>query len=755
MLDKDPTKILPPEWRETWPARLLQDQTVAGYPGSAYVLPALAEAAGVPHTEPRVVLMPDDPSLGAFRATFGGRPGTIDEYPTPRAEGYEGVLGATEILSSGQLWAQWRQGGGRVDVPAYLRARMFDLVIGDWDRHNGQWRFLRRPGHDAWLPLPEDRDQAFSDFSGLMLGMARQAMPRLLKWDDEYSNLPGLVFQGAETDRWLLAGTERAAFERAAREVRDGLTDEAIRAALRRLPPEWHAKGGERLARDLMRRRDLLPAAAAWLYEHLAEEVDVRGTDAADQVRVERQAGGDLVVEIAAESAADPWFRRRFLKGETREVRLYLLGGADRLTTSGPHGGITVRVSGGPGADRLDDSASGGTRFYDADAAEVARGQGTSVSTRPWQPHIYKVETPWLEARDYGRTSRHQFLAWWEPDAGVVLSAGKAFHRYGFRKQPYAQMHRVGVGFETARRAFNASYEGEYRWSRPEISTAVAIEYDGAKTYNFFGFGSDTTAAGPSDFFRSHQRQLSAFPALAATLGEGGPVRLRIGPELKYSSALSSEDTLLGRNRPYGFGDFGQVGARARFDWDSRRRAARGPANAYFASAPARPTGIRLALDASVYPKAWDVEEAFGAVDGSVAASWGATRRLTLAARVGGRQVWGRYPWHEAAFIGGGDTVRGYPSNRWAGDAAVYANVEARLALGTASFLLPARWGLVALGDAGRVHVENEPRGAWRPAWGGGVWMRLLHLDTTFTVAVVKGRDAGKVRVYAGYGFAF
>ena len=246
-LDKDPTKILPEDWRETWPAKIFQDQTVANYPGSPFVIPPLAEAVGVAHTNPEVVFMPDDPALGQFRATFGGKPGTIDEYPTPQAAGQAGFMGATEMVSTPQLWERWLKGDVQIDVPAYLRARLFDLFLGDWDRHNSQWRYLRRPGQAAWLPLPEDRDQAFSDFSGVLLRMARNTMPRLLKWEDEYSNTKGLFFQGGETDRWFLSGTERAAFQQAAREVQAALTDAVIQAAVKRLPPEWYKIGGDEL----------------------------------------------------------------------------------------------------------------------------------------------------------------------------------------------------------------------------------------------------------------------------------------------------------------------------------------------------------------------------------------------------------------------------------------------------------------------------------------------------------------------------
>ena len=203
-LDKDPTKILPAEWRDSFPATLFQDQTTASHPGSAFIVPPLAEAAGVPHTSPLVVFMPDDPALGKFRETFGGQPGTIDEYPMPAGAGTPGFQGALEILSTSELWQRWKKGEGKVDAPAFLRARIFDLFLGDWDRHNGQWRWMKLPGHDGLVALPEDRDQAFANFSGAVMGLARTAQPKLVEWQDDYGNLNGLLVQGRELDDWLL-----------------------------------------------------------------------------------------------------------------------------------------------------------------------------------------------------------------------------------------------------------------------------------------------------------------------------------------------------------------------------------------------------------------------------------------------------------------------------------------------------------------------------------------------------------------------
>src|SRR4029450_9078545 len=77
---------------------------IATHPGGALIVPTLAEAAGVPHTNPEIVFMPDDPVLGEFRATFGGQPGTIAEYPLPASGQRPGFRGAVEIIPTAELW---------------------------------------------------------------------------------------------------------------------------------------------------------------------------------------------------------------------------------------------------------------------------------------------------------------------------------------------------------------------------------------------------------------------------------------------------------------------------------------------------------------------------------------------------------------------------------------------------------------------------------------------------------------------------
>src|SRR6478672_8503667 len=102
-LHKEPERLLPPEWRNSWPAKLLRDATSATHPGAGVMLPVLARAAGIPWTQPRLVVMPDDPRLGQFRSAFANQIGTFEEYPTAAAD-RSGFEGATAIIPTSELW---------------------------------------------------------------------------------------------------------------------------------------------------------------------------------------------------------------------------------------------------------------------------------------------------------------------------------------------------------------------------------------------------------------------------------------------------------------------------------------------------------------------------------------------------------------------------------------------------------------------------------------------------------------------------
>src|SRR5262249_56770554 len=78
-VDKDPTRVLEPEVRQSLLGNLAQDLTSTLNPGGAVVVAPLLQATNVLHATPVFYVMPDDPRLGEFRSSFANLLGMVEE----------------------------------------------------------------------------------------------------------------------------------------------------------------------------------------------------------------------------------------------------------------------------------------------------------------------------------------------------------------------------------------------------------------------------------------------------------------------------------------------------------------------------------------------------------------------------------------------------------------------------------------------------------------------------------------------------
>jgi hypothetical protein len=133
-LDKDPSRILPPDLRDTFASNALQDQTSTAHPYASLVVASLAEAVGVLHATPELVIMPDDEKLGEFRARFAGMLGFIEERPDEGPEGQPGFAESEKVVGTDKLFERLEADcNNYVDPRTFLKARLLDIFVGDWD----------------------------------------------------------------------------------------------------------------------------------------------------------------------------------------------------------------------------------------------------------------------------------------------------------------------------------------------------------------------------------------------------------------------------------------------------------------------------------------------------------------------------------------------------------------------------------------------------------------------------------------------
>jgi hypothetical protein len=751
-LEKDATELVEEELRGTIVERTLQDQMAAQHPASEAIARVILDAAGIPCPAWRLVVLPDDPALGEFQKALAGAVGFFAEYPSAVSATNPGFRGVTEIIDHLALYKRLQAGeGDRADVQALLKARLADIFMGDWDRHRKQWRWAKFPGNPLWVPIPEDRDQAFSRYEGLVLQMARGRDPRFQKLGPKYPKMIGLTFNGWEQDRRLLAGLSREDFARAAESLRTAITDEVLQRAVGAMPAEWRAMDGPRLFADLKARRDALPTAAGKYYEHLAGRVDVYMTDRPERVEAKRSGNGDMELSVAAVGAdgkpEEPYFRRVFHAKETQEVRLYALGGNDTVKVTGK-GAPRLRVIGGEGDDTLDARGGGNAKLSDSQGNNHAEGAG--IDAREYVPPPPPKNAPWIPPRDWGTQTWTMPWVSYSGDTGVFLGYGVEHRRLGFRDDPYSSRQVIRAGYAFGEQKPKVEYTGDYRRENRTSYWGFHAFASGAETLHFYGYGNETGNPGDNDFFNVKANQFLAYPSFNLRFGQR--TTFSIGPAVKYTQSDPDATEFINVVKPYGTGDFGEVGVHGILSFDTRD------------SVAFTRHGVFLAARGTLFPEAWDVKQTFGQVNGNADGFVSAGRWLTLALRAGGKKVFGDYPYMEAASIGGGGlgtgaleepshTVRGFRARRFLGDASLFGNAELRLKVSRISLILPAHWGVFGLADAGRVWLEGEDSNTWHTSFGGGIWVSLMNYRNTFSTGVAHSTEENRFFFHGGFTF--
>jgi hypothetical protein len=749
--DKDQTQSLHPDLKHTLTAWVVQDQISSLVPAAGVPAHAVEAAAGVPHTTETLFVMPDDPRLGRFRREFAGMVGTVEERPEPGRTAAPGLAGADRIVETAEFLDSLQSGyGERFDDRGYLAVRLVDILLGDWDRHAGQYRWARFPspgGGHLWRVLPRDRDYAFVDYDGLGPRIAHGFIPNVIHYRGTI-DLPPLLLNAAQIDRRLLGGVTRAQWDSVTAALRARLTDAALDQAVAAMPPEWGRLEGERLARTLKERRDDLPRASRQFYGLIFREPEAHGTDMADQAVIERQPDGNVWVTITPAGGGDPIYRRWFSWWESREVRMYLHGGGDvaRVTGTGPEQ-VIVRVMGGPGDDDLRDEGRAGhrTAFYDSEGDNrYMRRDHTKVDESPWETKLWEPGGGRLPPRDWGATGSllSPSFGWRPAGVGPYVGIGPQWTRYGFRREPYAVKQQVRFMWAVEHTRFGAEYLGDFRYvGRPQDRTELLARVSEMEAARFHGFGNDTDDNGEtSSFFRVFERQLMGNAAYWRGIGR----RAWLVGELtgRFTDPEPEAGTPAGDLHPRGSSDFAIVGGRVGLVLD------RADTTAY----PRH--GWKLETFGTGFPIAFHDASAFGRARavGTTYLSAG-SGGPTLALRAGGERVWGGFPFQYAAFLGGAGTIRGYPSQRYQGDASAFGTAELRQVITRANLLVArGELGALALGDAGRVWYGGESPGSWHTAYGGGLFFTFMDRRRAVTLSFAHGE---RNTVYVGFGLPF
>ncbi|MGJ8592408.1 MAG: hypothetical protein ACSHXF_07665 [Aquaticitalea sp.] len=273
-INKNPDALIPEFAKKLGLENIVVDGISAQHPYGAMIAAALAEKVGVLHTYPKVVFVPKQKAFGDYDEKYGNRLFLL-EYESESTTNWTHYNNVIEILDTDDL-QELKMNKGKfltIDAHALVRARLFDLVIGDWDRHSKQWAWVLQKKGDSLnaIPLPMDRDNAFFNLGGIIPNLIanKNVRPEVQAFRNDIDYLPGLV---QPFDVYFLQTIPEAVFSEEALKLQHLLTDDAIDSALHVWPKNIYDLDAKDIAEKLRSRRDLLPVYAKAFKKILDEQ---------------------------------------------------------------------------------------------------------------------------------------------------------------------------------------------------------------------------------------------------------------------------------------------------------------------------------------------------------------------------------------------------------------------------------------------------------------------------------------------------
>jgi hypothetical protein len=760
-VNKDPKKVLPDELQESLVADIIQDQISTSNPLAPLIVAPFLDSIGILQSKPTLVLMPDDEKLGEFRNEFTGLLGMIELHPDePEDPGDAGFKDAEKVSGTYKLFEKLEKNRDqKVNSIEFLKARLVDIYLGDWDRHTDQWRWARYDEGEEkiWYPIPRDRDQAFSKFEGLFPSIASYLTPQLTNFGYSYPQVEDITWNGRFLDRRFLSEINKKDWDSVTAFVHNRLTDNLITYAVKQLPPEYYEKAADELISKLKSRRDRLIDFSNEYYEFVNEIVEIFCSEKDDYVEINRI--NDEETEIAVyklnkenEGKTDePLYYRIFDNNLTEEIRINLLDGDDKVVINGDvNCSPLVRVIGGEGKDELEDNSKVSgyflsvTPFPDAktkavmydhgNKTEIKYGAGTYWNKDEFIEPETDQEKYEPQLRDRGTDWIYKPVLGFNSDDGIIIGSGLKLKSYNFRMEPLEYSIDFSGAYAFYPKSYILSVNADFYSAVKGAVLNLDLYLTELSLTKYYGYGNETDydknleAAG---YYQLNQELLRIHPTLKFPLI--GNISAGFGFSYDYSDISLRNDTLLNnfKNSRYGLNTLKLGGTSAFFELDSRDVAAN----------PLK--GIYIKLSGSFYPDIFNNRSSFvkAGFDARTYLTTSFITDITLALRGGGEKLFGTYPFFKAAFLGGGNNLRGYNRERFSGDASLFGQAELRFFLTNLKLIINGRFGIFGFAETGRVFTEHSSSEKWHPSYGGGFWVSYLDRAVNLNLALANSKE--------------
>lgn len=732
-VEKIPDMLVPENLRQTFAVDWVDDEYSGQHPYSALIVPPLAVAARVPHANPVIGVLAADPVMGTFSADFAGRLVLMEEREP---------AGASDNTFK-MLKAVYSNFDNRIDKKEVLRARMLDLLIGDWDRHEDQWRWAAtRDGKEKiYVAVPRDRDQVFHLTEGLFPSIAQLPWldPQLDHFDGKIPHVKYSLFKTRFIQPYPDAQFSYEEWVQVVHDFVKAETNEVLAEGIRRLPDGVYELRHRELLEKLKKRRDNLPVAMDEYYRFINKIVDLRLTDKDECVLISDTAGKGLHILVnkcgpggkAGVALLDMTYHPEI----TKEIRLYLMGGNDQVRINIDSSKIKLRIVDSTGNKSFDiQHANNKIVLYGSQNTLGLKGYTKMVNT-----HFSKdtLNSRFLATNHYNL---------WMPLATAAINRDDGFllglgFRYtgkdGFRKLPYATVQELMITRSFATNAFGMAYNGQWVQAIGKADLVINATADAPdNSMNFFGQGNATALNKTGDYQRYYRARFNLYqvePALRWATGKGASISAgpslqfyHLNPDVNIGRSIlqpgvvrSYDSTTLNKDRLH-------LGLVLNYKTDQRNNKVL-PSKGYFLDMKVQGY-IGLNNDSRSFLQVKPEFTYYQKLDSAGI--------FVLSDRLGVGIAFGNPAFYQSGFLGGQGNLLGYLQNRFAGPRLAFNNLQARVRLANlGGYILPGQLGITGFYDVGRVWVNGQNDDRWHHGVGGGAYFAPASLTVIQVLA--------------------
>jgi len=747
------------EFENTFTESLLEDFYTGSHPYAPFTIAELSDAVGIYHTNPKLYYIPKQKAIKDFDDEFGDELYMVEErtdsgHGNLKSFGYSNTLESTDdILRRLRTDEKYL-----VDNTAYIKARLFDMMIGDWDRHTDQWRWARFKDKEndkiIYKPVPRDRDQAFSIMGdGPLMNLTTRIVPGLTLmegFNEEIRSVKG--FNGSPKtfalDMALLPETTLDVWRTQVKYIQDNINEEVIDRAFKSFPKEVQGATITKIKKTLLARKRNLMQTAEEYYALINKYSVVTGTDKDDHFTISQLPNGDTKVvgnRIKNGKKGEVFFNKIFDQDITKEIWIYGLDDDDQFEIRGKKGKIKLRLVGGQNNDVYDVIDSRGVYVYDHISKKNTFKNIKSAKMRLTNDYETNTYQP-IKLK----SSSNQIIPTIgsNPDDGFKIGFANIYTFNGFRQNPFTSQHTVNAAFYFATKGYDLGYKGEFAHAIGKANLELDARFTSPNySINFFGFGNDTENLDDDlelDYNRVKLQTLRLTPSLVWR-GDLGS-KLRVGITYENMEVEETEDRFVntfyvanGEDSSKSF-----VGADAEYSYSNSDNAA-------------FPTlGMATSLHLGYKSNTEDGKQNFGYIIPSLSFDYKLvpSGRLVLATKWKAHfNIGDGYEFYQGASIGGMDGLRGFRNQRFTGKKSYYQNTDLRFRLKRLKTgLLPVTMGIYAGYDYGRVWLPDEDSDTWHTSYGGGFFFNATDI-VSMTFAYFDSVDGPRFAFGIGFGF--